>query len=79
MACPGSSPYTHPEKVILSPSQVGILYPDKLGCITSCQGDETDPTFTSIFSDFRPRFPDFCKRPRIMKSVIGLVPVEHTH
>ena len=40
--CPGSLPSSHGEKHP-DPKSGRDLDPDKLGCTTSCRGDETDP------------------------------------
>ena len=37
------------EKIIPTPSQVWIWYPDKLGCSTSCRGGETNLDFSRTY------------------------------
>ena len=54
MACHGSFPSCHVEQHP-DPKSGQEVDPDKPGCITSCQGEETDPTFLhTFFSGFGP-------------------------
>ena len=62
MACPGSFPSSHVEKHS-NPKSGQVLDPDKLGCTTSCWGDETDPNILHAF------FLDFSPDPRILQSI----------
>ena len=48
MACLGSFPSGHGEKHP-NPNSGQELDPDKPGCTTSCQGDETDSKFLCAF------------------------------
>ena len=52
------------------------LDPDKPGCTKCCRGDETN-----IIGRFFPGFvfPTFANDPRVVKSVIGSAPVEHSN
>ena len=43
MACPGSF------HLVMLKNSSQVIDPDKLGCTTSCWGDETDPNFLRTF------------------------------
>ena len=73
MACRTTFPSCHEEKDP-KPKSGRDLDPDKLVCATSCLGDVANP-----FKSFYPDSPTFTTDPRVIESIIGSVPVEHTH
>ena len=67
------------EKNTPTPSQVGILLPDKPECTTHCLGDVNDLHFLCVFLDFHPRSPTLQTEPRVMELVVESASVEHPH
>ena len=77
MACPenflSSLREKHPD-----PKSGQDLGPDKLGCITSCQGGETYPYLSHTFSGFLAPIFDSANSARVVGLVVGPVTVKQS-